>query len=266
MRYGLAGICLVATVLTSAVTSAVAGQLSIVGTGDGLDMLKAVAERYSQGAVQTTVVVPPSIGSGGGIVAVASGRERMGRVARPLTDGEKAEGIRYMPIARIPSIFFVHPGVGVGDLAPAQLADVFSGRVTNWKDVGGADRPIRVVRREEADSTLLVLRQSIAGWRDLALTPQSKTAMTTQEAIQSVANVEGAIGFGPYSPGLAPVVQPLKISGQDPMSPGYPSGVVLALIYKPDRLDSEMSGFLAYVKSDVGKAVIREFGAVPMGD
>ena len=83
-------------------------------------------------------------------------------------------------------------GAGVSGLTSAQLAAVYAGKITNWKDVGGADMRIRVVRREEQDSTLLVLRQSMPGWKDLALTDKSKTAVTTQECMNTVKDVEGA--------------------------------------------------------------------------
>ena len=60
---------------------------------------------------------------------------------------------------------------------------------------------IKVVRREDQDSTLLVLRQSMPGWKDLAITEKSKTAVTTQDCIDTVKEVPGAIGFGPFTQG-----------------------------------------------------------------
>ncbi len=77
-------------------------------------------------------------------------------MARALTDAEAAAGLQYEPIAKLPSAFYVHPDAGVTSLTSAQLADVYAGRVTNWNQVGGADLRIRVVRRDEGDSTLRV--------------------------------------------------------------------------------------------------------------
>ena len=87
-------------------------------------------------------------------------------------------------------------------LTSAQLADIYRGKITNWRDVGGADVRIKVVRREDQDSTLLVLRQSMPGWKDLAITEKSKTAVTTQDCFDTVKEVEGAIGFGPFTAAL----------------------------------------------------------------
>src|SRR3954454_7811336 len=116
--------------------SAHGGDLAVVGTGDGIDLLRAVGAAYTADHPGTNVIVPPSIGSGGGIAAVNSDKEGLARVARPLSDSEKDAGLVATPVFRLPSAFFVHRGTGVSGLTSVQLADVYAGRVTNWKDVG----------------------------------------------------------------------------------------------------------------------------------
>ena len=54
---------------------AYASDLSVVGTGDGIDLLRALGAAYTAAHPDTNVIVPPSIGSGGGIAAVGSGKE-----------------------------------------------------------------------------------------------------------------------------------------------------------------------------------------------
>src|SRR5882757_4509048 len=128
-----------------------AADLSVVGTGDGIDLLRALGAAYTAAHPDTNVIVPPSIGSGGGIAAVGSGKEVLGRIARPLSDSEKEAGLVATPVFRLPSAFFVHRSAGVDRLTSAQLADIYRGKVTNWRDVGGADARVRVVRREDQD-------------------------------------------------------------------------------------------------------------------
>ncbi|MBV9516626.1 MAG: substrate-binding domain-containing protein, partial [Hyphomicrobiales bacterium] len=137
--------------------------MEIVGTGDGIDVLRTVGASFMEQESSVRIEVSPSIGSGGGIAAVGSGKAVLGRVARELTPTETASGIVYKPIARLPSAFFVNPGVGISSLTHEQLLDVYAGRATNWRELGGADQRIRVVRREDADSTLTVLRTSMPG-------------------------------------------------------------------------------------------------------
>ena len=117
-------------------------------------------------------------------------------------NGTNAEPESRPPVFRLPAAFFVHRVAGVSGLTSAQLADIYRGKITNWRDVGGADLRIRVVRREDQDSTLLVLRQSMPGWKDLVITEKSKTAVTTQDCSNTVKEVEGAIGFGPFTRAL----------------------------------------------------------------
>ena len=181
--------------------------------------MRALGAAYTADHPETNVIVPPSVGSGGGIAAVGSDKEVLARVARPLSDSEKEAGLIATPVFRLPSAFFVHRGVGVSGLTNAQLADIYRGKITNWREVGGADLRIKVVRREDQDSTLLVLRQSMPGWKDLPITDKSKTAVTTQDCIDTVKEVPGAIGFGPFTRALEMELVVLKIDGRHPTDP-----------------------------------------------
>jgi phosphate transport system substrate-binding protein len=241
-----------------------AGDLSVVGTGDGIDLLRALGAAYTADHPDTTVVVPPSIGSGGGIAAVGSNKEVLARAARPLTDSEKEAGLVATPVFRLPSAFFVHRGAGVTSLTSGQLADIYSGKITNWKEIGGNDVRIKVVRREDQDSTLLVLRQSMPGWKDLAITEKSKTAVTTQEGIETVKEVPGAIGFGPFTKALEMELSVLKIDGHYPTDPGYPSAVTLLFVHKEATVTPDARQFIAYTKAAKAKTVLSSMGGVPV--
>src|SRR6202048_1207257 len=241
-----------------------AGDLSVVGTGDGIDLLRALGAAYTAAHPDTNVIVPPSIGSGGGIAAVGSGKEALGRIARPLSDSEKEAGLVAIPVFRLPSAFFVHRSAGVDSLTSAQLADIYRGKITNWRDVGGSDARVRVVRREDQDSTLLVLRQSMPGWKDLVITDKSKTAVTTQDCVSSVKEVEGGIGFGPFTKALEQELTVLKIDGHFPTEAGYPSAVTLSFVHKGAGITPDAKRFIAYVKDQQARTVLTSMGGVPV--
>ncbi len=248
----------------SLAATANAAELKIVGTGDGLEMLRALAVAYAAEHDNVEISIPPSIGSGGGVVAVGSDRERLGRVARPLKPSEVKYGLVYVPIAKIPSAIFTHPSTNIKGLTSSDLVRVYSGKATSWSDLGGAQLKVKVVRREEADSTLQVLRASMPGWSSLEFTSRSKTAVTTQDAIQTVRKIPGTIGFGPYSKPLGFDMNVLRIDGKFPTDPDYPSAVELALIYKVDRLDSDMKSFVDFSLSEAGAKIITNYGGVPV--
>jgi phosphate transport system substrate-binding protein len=248
------------TLLTSMIGPAFGQTISIVGTGDGVDMLRALAASFMHENPPVRINVPPSIGSTAGIEAVARGQAVLGRVARILTDAEAATGINYEPFAILPSAFYVHPSAGVTGLTNGQLADIYAGRITNWSQVGGADRRVRVVTREDGDSTLTVLRTTMPRWRDLVVTDRANTALTTQEAMESVKNTAGAIGFGPFTRTLERQYTVLRIDGHYPTEPGYPSRVNLALIWREATVTPVARAFVSFVTSQQATQVIESFG------
>ena len=243
---------------------AAADEVSIVGTGDGIDILRALSSAFMDEYKSIWIDIPPSIDSRGGIEAVRSDKAVLGRVARALTDAEAAAGLQYEPIAKLPSAFYVHPDAGVTSLTSAQLADIYAGRVTNWNQVGGADLRIRVVRRDEGDSTLRVLRVTMPRWKDLVITDHSKIAITTQDAIETVHDVPGAIGFGPFTRTLEAKTTVIRIDGRYPTDVEYPSGVILALIYKKATITPAARAFITYLGTERARAIFQSFGSVPM--
>jgi phosphate transport system substrate-binding protein len=130
--------------------------------------------------------------------------------------------------------------------------------------VGGADLRIRVVRREDADSTLTGLRAGMPGWKDLVITDKSKMATTTQEAIETVRNVPGTIGFGPFSRTLEKGMTVLKIDGRYPSDPQYPSSVELALIYKEPMAVPHAKQFIDFVATPKARSIVASMGNIPV--
>lgn len=250
--------------LTSLCVNVQAGDLAVVGTGDGIDLLRALGAAYTADHPDTNVIVPPSIGSGGGIAAVGSDKEVLARIARPLSDSEKEAGLVATPVFRLPSAFFVHRSAGIASLTSAQLADIYRGKITNWRDTGGQDMRIKVVRREDQDSTLLVLRQSMPGWKDLPITEKSKMAVTTQDCIDTVKEVPGAIGFGPFTKALEMELSVLKIDGHYPTDRAYPSAVTLAFVHKESTITPDAKRFIGYMKDAKAKTVLTSMGGVPI--
>ncbi|MES0883447.1 PstS family phosphate ABC transporter substrate-binding protein [Roseibium sp. SCP14] len=239
-------------------------ELNVVGTGDGLEMLREIGEGFGEEHPEIKLSIPPSIGSGGGIAAVSSGTERLGRVARPLKESEVEYGLVYLPIAKIPSAIFAHPSTGIEELSSEDLVKVYSGKIRNWSELGGADLRVRLVRREDADSTLQVLRASMPGWSDLEMSRRSKTALTTQDAISTARDEKGAIAFGPYSRLLEDDLSVIRINGAHPTDDNYPSAVTLALIYKDGTLDDQMKAFIEFSQSDKAHELMKNYGGVPV--
>lgn len=249
----------------AAVPCSAAETLAVVGTGDGIAVLKALGAAFTAQNPEITISVPPSIHSSGGVRAVADGNAIVGRIARPLKQGEREFGIRAIPIFLQPTVFFVHRSANVRGLTAEQLAGVFNGTIRNWREVGGDQLRVRVVRREEVDSSLAVLRYTLPGWKELKFNEdRSKLATTTQDAFDAVERHEGAIGFGPYSRDLDKRFTILSVNGLHPTDPAYPSAVTLSLIYREATLTKAARQFIDFVFTANAQAVVRDLGAIPV--
>ena len=238
--------------------------LEVVGTGDGIDVLRALGKAFSAENKSVFVDIPPSIGSGGGIAAVGSGKSVLGRVARKLTDTETASGLVYKPVAHS----------AVGHFRQSECRREFADDQRNWPvslparfrtgrkwavpTCGFASCDARTATRRST-----VLRTSMPGWKDLTITEKSKLAMTTQEAVASVREVPGAIGFGPFSKDLEAGLTIVKIDGKYPTDDGYPSSATLALIYSKTTVTPDAKTFVEFCETKKAREIIARLGSVP---
>ena len=255
---------LLATVLSSLFPAVVVAEnISIVGTGDGITILQGLGAAFTEIHPETTVTVPPSIGSSGGIKAVGSDQYLLGRIAREIKEKEKPYGLSYLPFAKQPVVFFVNHSVQVKDLSRENILAIFSGQIKNWKELGAAKGKIRVVWREDGDSSRQALGKTLSGFADIVPATKSKVTTTTQETFALVAETPGAIGFGPYSEAVQAGLNILSLDGKYPTDPAYPSSTVLALIFKEENKTGAISQFLEFVASPEAATVIRRANAVP---
>jgi phosphate transport system substrate-binding protein len=240
-----------------------AEEITIVGTGSGSSVLKAVGEAFSNHNSGISVSVPKSIGSGGGIKAVGKDENVIGRVARGIKDKEKPFGLTYLPYAKNPIVFFVNKSVGIKDLTTQQVCDIYSGKIVNWKDVGGKDSKIRVIRRENGDSSLGVLLKSFPGFADIALTPKSKTTLSDPKTCELTQAKADTIAFGTYANARNYNVDILSISGKSSTNADYAYVGMLALIFKEKNKTGNIAKFLEFATSEAAHAAIKEAGAMP---
>jgi len=254
---------LVVVWMVSGVTSISAEEINVVGTGAGMSLLDTLAKAFSKNNPNVTVNVPKSIGTGGGIKAVGTDKAVIGRVSRGLKDNEKEYNLTYLPFAKIPIVFVTHRGVGIKNLSPKQICDIYAGKITNWKLVGGSDSDIRVVRREEGDSSLEVLVKSFPGFKDITITPKAKTTLNDQETCDTIQGKESTIGFGTNDNMKKIDVIPVTIDGKGPSDAAYPYYGTLALIFKEKNKTGNIAKFADFVTSKATQEIIKRAGGLP---
>ena len=244
--------------------SAMGETITIVGTGSGMEVLKVVGDAFSQNNPDVTIEVPKSIGSGGGIKAVGNDENKIGRIARKIKEKEKNYGLSYVPFTKMPIVFFVNRNAGVKDLSPQQVCDIYSGKTTNWKDVGGKDGKIRVIRREDGDSSLSVLLDSFPGFKDIELTKRSKTTLNDAETCKTCEGTENAIAFGTFINAKQYNVDIVTIGGKTPADSDYPYFGTLALIFKDANKIGNIKKFVEFATSAAAHDLIRQTGGLPL--
>lgn len=241
-----------------------AEEITVVGTGSGSSVIKGVGQAFSQSNPGVTVVVPKSIGSGGGIKAVGTDQNVIGRVARGIKEKEKSYGLTYLPYAKNPIVFFVNKSVGIQDLSTRQICDIYSGKITNWKDVGGQDAKIRVIRREDGDSSLEVLLNSFPGFADITLTSKSKTTLSDPSTCELAEKKANTIAFGTYANARNFKVDILTVEGKVATASDYPYAGTLALIFKEKNNSGNIKKLVDFTMSPASHEAIIQAGATPL--
>lgn len=157
-RLLLAGILLAAGLWLSGCRSAgveaagLRGTVNTEGSTSMADVMAALQEGFREKEPGVTVNFSGT-GSGAGIEAALSGACDIGLSSRALKDGEVQKGARDHLAAVDGIALVVHAGNPVTELSTAQIAEIFTGAVTNWKDLGGPDAPIAPYGREAGSGT-----------------------------------------------------------------------------------------------------------------
>lgn len=141
------------------------GQLLITGSSTMAPLVVAIANRF-ESLNQGVRIEVQTGGSGRGISDVREGKSDIGMVARTLV--EKDRDLYGVPIARDGVTLILHRGNPVQTLNDREIIDIFTGKITNWKQVGGSDAPILVLASEpERGSSELFIRYLGIEYRDI---------------------------------------------------------------------------------------------------
>ena len=203
-------------------------------------------------------------GSGSGITAAAEGTCDIGLSSRYLKDEEKELGLQETVLAIDGIAVVVNPANGVDDLTMQQIADIYTGTITNWSEVGGADAEIVVIGREAGSGTRDGF-ESITGTKDACILRQELTS--TGDVIATVGSNENAIGYA----SLASVndnVTAIKVDGVAPstetvLDGSYAIQRPFVLVTRTDTpLSASAQAFMDYALSEEANAVIEGAGVV----
>lgn len=138
------------------------GTITIAGSTTVLTIAQATAEEFMKEFPQYRVFVQGG-GSSAGVEAAATGAAELGTISRELKDEELDLGLKATPIALDAIAVIINPNNRIDDMTGAQIRGIFSGKITNWKQLGGANEDIVLVNRDEASGTREAFSKIIMG-------------------------------------------------------------------------------------------------------
>ena len=241
------------------------GALDIAGGTAHIPVMKGAAKNIMAAYPDIRITVAGG-GSGVGVQKAGEGLVQIGNTGRPLKDAEVEKyGLKSFPFAIDGVAVVVNPANKAGALSKAQLADIFAGKVTNWKDVGGKDAPISLYGREDGSGTREVFEGKALG-KGAALSAKinvvnSNGAMKT--AVAQDPNAIGYVGIGHLDAKLKGVV----LDGMTPSQAGAADGTygVTRLLYMNTKGEPQgiTRGFVDYIFTPAGQEIVSKAGYIP---
>ena len=203
-------------------------------------------------------------GSGSGIQAVSEGRCDIGLSSRALKDDEKASGLVETVVALDGIAIVVNPENPVSDLDIDTIAKIYTGEITNWKDVGGNDAEIVLIGREAGSGTRDGF-ESITDTKDACQYRQELTS--TGDVINTVSQNPDAIGYASLS-AVGDSVKALTVGGVEATEATVKDGSYVVqrpfvLVTKEGtKLSPAAQAFFEYALSADAASIIAAAGAV----
>ena len=240
------------------------GTVATDGSTSMEKVIGALGEAFMEANPNTTFTYNPT-GSGSGIQAVQEGRCDIGLSSRALKDAEKEAGLTETVLAYDGIAMIVNPANPVEDLSLEQIADIYTGKITNWSEVGGNDSQIVLIGREAGSGTRGGFEE-IAGVVDACQYRQELSS--TGDVITTVAQNPDAIGYASLA-AVKDTVKALKVAGVAPAEATVKDGTYT--IQRPfvlatktgEKLNDVAQAFFDYVTSADAGEIITAAGAVP---
>lgn len=250
--------------------------ITIKGSDTVLPLGQKEAETYMHEDSTASISVTGG-GSGVGITALLDGTTDIAMASRDLKTEEKLkftekkQDIEQVVIAFDALSVVVNPENKVNQLTREQIEKIYTGEITNWKDVGGDDEKIVAYSRESSSGTFEFFKEQVMEKRNYAATVLSMPA--TGAIVQSVSQTKGAIGYigmAYETTGIKNVsvsydggktfVAPSVAAAKDK---SYPISRPLYYMYNKTNQE-KVQGFVDYAMSEEGQKIVAEIGYVPV--
>jgi phosphate transport system substrate-binding protein len=257
--------------------SAFAGNITVKGS----DTLLILAQKWAETYMGTHTNVNISVSGGGsgiGFAALQGQTTDLCDASRKIKAAEiqkciVAFGARptEYKVALDGLSVYVNPENPLTELSVAQVGDIFTGKITNWKDVGGPDAPITVYSRENSSGTYEFFKANVLKGQDFAASAQ--TMPGTAAIVQAVVKDKYGIGYGGAAYGGGSKMLAIKkTDGAAAIAPTednvenrtYPIWRFLYIYVDPAKDKGEIADYLDWIRSDDGQKYVKDVGYYPL--
>jgi phosphate transport system substrate-binding protein len=250
-------------------------------TVKGSDTMVILGQRFAEVYMKEhpgTVIQVTGGGSGTGIAALVNGTTDIAESSRPIKPGEARQvkekfgaDIVETPVALDGLAVYLHQSNPVNELTLAQVKAIYTGKFTNWKEVGGADAPVVLYSRENNSGTYVYFKEHVLENEDFA--PAAQTLAGTAAVVNAVAKDPNAIGYGGIAYGVdikpinikkeetAPAISPTQ---ENVVSGAYPISRYLYFYTAGKPTNPVAEDFIRWVVSAAGQAVVKEVEYYPL--
>lgn len=254
-----------------------AGNITVKGSDTLVVLAQKWAEAYMGKNPDTKIQVTGG-GTGTGFAALQNKSTDLCNASRKIKPAEQANCIK--AFGKRPTEYkvcldglsvYVSADNGVKELTVAQIADIFTGKVKNWKQVGGNDAPITVYSRENSSGTYEFFKEHVLQGKDFAANAQ--TMPGTAAVLQAVAKDKNGIGYGgaAYGAGAkhlkvkkdeaSPAIEPTE---ENVVKGTYPIWRYLFVYVNPALDKGDIAKYLTWVRGDEGQKVVKDVGYFPL--
>lgn len=256
---------------------AIAGNITVKGSDTMVILGQKWAEVYMQKNPETKIQVTGG-GSGTGFAALQNKQTDLANASRKIRAKEIEQCIkafgkrpREYAVAMDGLSVYVNEKNPIEALSLEQLRDIFTGKITNWKQVGGPEAPIILYSRENSSGTYEFFKEKVLDGRDFSA--KAQTLAGTAQVLQSVAKDSNGIGYGGAAYGQG--AKHLKVSatkGGEAIEPSettvvnhsYPIWRYLYVYLNPDLEKEEVKAYLDWMRGDEGQKVVKDVGYYPL--
>ena len=247
--------------------SQVSGTLNLTGSTSMADVCNALTEKFMEKNPDVNATVGGN-GSGEAPTAVDGGTAQIGLLSRELKESENPGNYNVYQIGLDGIAIVVNPENGVSELTVEQIGKIYTGEITNWKELGGADLAIVANGREAASGTRGAFEEIVkVGGEDIVDRCKYANEYNSTGALkQAVAGNPGAIGYVSLS-SVDDTVKAVTVEGVAPSEETVKDGSYKIqrpfIMITGKNADSVTKAFLEFVASEEGQQIILDDGVVP---